>query len=348
MLLKYFFPLVLISMSSCDDRIQKVTLKEWLEDRKKWETFYAAANNGDCHKQKEISQEMVVDEFKNNTYYYLAECYLDNDVEKTKEYLIKSVANGLHPDRIDSLTYANVYGDIKYKLLKAHRNYWSSIDTTYFGELEERTKLDQSIRVQAMNNPSDTAWIHLEMHKIDKENQAYLLNQCKNKGFPILANPSNFSTFRRIRPTIIAGHAKDSLKLIFLDFAIKAAEKGEISWYIPIDISDLLFISGISQKAVNPLWNTFFDKKGKLNLDKSYLQFYSIKNIYGDRKILIQPSLYNTKDKKTINEQLNTIKNTLITEFSISPENLKVSNISDDREKDYRDIAPYEFTLSVI
>lgn len=345
--IKYFILLFLFSLTSCGIKNKNITLKEWLEDKERWETFYAAANNNDCQKQIEIAQEINVSEFKKNTYVYLAMCYLESDTEKTKEYLIKSVANGNHPNRIDSLTYSSVYGSIKKKMIDAHHTYWSSIDTTYFAELEERTKLDQSIRVKAMSNPADTAFIHVEMRKIDKDNQAYLLDQCKNKGFPLFATPNYFNTFRRIDPTIIVGHAKDSLKLIFLDYAIEAAETGEISWFVPISISDLLFVSGISYKEVHPLWNVFFDNNRKLNLDKSYLQLYSIKNIYGDKKIIIQPSLYNTNNKTIINEQLTEIENTLINEFSIPPQNIEISSIPNDGEEDHREISPYHFTLSI-
>lgn len=356
MFVSRFFPAVILFIilffgCSDNDANNMFSLKDWLADKEKWELFILASNNEDCDKMIKIAQEMYTHEFKRNTYTYLAECLLDIDIEKSKKYLLKAVANGLHPDRIDPLVYASVYEDIKDKLFAAHHSYWASIDTTHFMELERRAKKDQEIRRKAMANPSDTATIHPIMRKIDKDNQQFLLDHCQKNGFPMWVTPDYFNHFRVIDPSMLVAHAEDSLKLIFLDYALKSVEKGAISWYVPTSISDYLFISGISQKEVYPLWLTYFDKNGNLDLEKSYLQLYSIKTLFDGpksdgRHIKIHPSKYNRADQELINDQLEKIKRALTQEFLFAPEYLSVSDIPYDREPDYRDIKPYGFTLS--
>ncbi len=334
---------------SCNSDSSQITLKEWLNDEAVYKELLVEVNADNCDKIKQLYDKLTLIEFKSRVYGYLTPCSKDNK-KLLKKYILQNVAAGLHPTRIDSIEYTSVYNDIKDDIYKLHHKFWKNKDTSHFIEMEKRVLKEQTLRIQARTTPSDK--IYEEMRKVDSSNIEYLKYMCANKGFPIPIEPSKSQSFRAVSASIIAVHAPDKNKIEFINCAVKNAKTGDISWDIPIHINSGLFISGISQKDVYPLWLIYFYKKDNLlNLKKSYLQLYTIKRLYNKdmiRNIKIQPSKYNNSDKELINSQLEEIKHVLIDEFLFDPDYLTISEIPDTRELDYRETAPYSFTLSVL
>lgn len=280
----------------------------------------------------------------------LAECYYKND-ELVRKYLLKAVKGGFHPDRIDNTKFGIEYSKLKGELYKAYNSFWSNRDTSYFSEIEFRVSQDLIYNRKQINDGSLKNKTVADSVFLD--NSLFLLNYSEKHGFPFKPSPSNFNYFRTsVDPQILAMHSPDENRWELLNYAIKSAEKGENSWRIPISIN-ISFFTASSQETYNshPLWLTYFDKNGNLNLDKSYLQLYSIKKLYDQDMIMnikIQPSKYNLSEKKIIKQQLEEIKEALIQEFYFTPEQLTITDIPNIDEPDYRNIESYQFTLSEI
>ncbi len=352
----YFFYtfIVLTTFFSCNNPQQNdvISLQDWLSDEKNSSQFHRGMGLGQmsCDRLKEISDSFKTNEFKKRTYLRLAECYEGNN-KLVETYLLKAAEGGFHPDRIDSVKFSAVYTKIKDQLYENYKGFWSDRDTSYFAEIEYRVAQENLFNRKSIDNPTKTNIAATDSVYMD--NSIFLLNFSKENGFPFHPDPSYFNSFRTsIDPLILAMHSPDENRWKLLNFAIKSAEKGINSWRVPISIN-ISFFTSSKQRTQNshPLWLIYFDENGDIDLDKSYLQLYSIKKLYDHdmiKSIKIQPSKYNVSDKKRINHQLEEIKETLIREFLFAPEQLTITDIPDTTEPDYREIAPYEFTLSVL
>lgn len=352
MFVNYFrFHLMLflvLTFFGCNSHDNNITLKEWYQNQQDFEDFLTVFNKNGCDTIKKIINKLTIEEFKVKTFNALIDCF--NTEEQQKEYLTKKVAYGLHPSRIDSLKYSNVYNEIKQTLEKSHKEFWRDKDTSYFMEIENRVFLDRIYNERSIVNPTESNFKIRD--SVFKDNAGFLLSYCHKHGFPFQPYPSHFKQFRStVSPLEIAIHAPIEYKLKLLDFAKESAYQGKISWYIPIGINVTIFTNAPQQRNLHPLWLIYFNEKWALDMDQSYLQLYSIKKLYNQdmkRKIRIQSSKYMGKNKEVINRQLNEIKNALINEFSFDPNYISISSVPDSSEQDQRNIAPYEYTLSII
>lgn len=335
----------LILTMSCSNESKHVDFKKWVVDEKKINEFYSN-NTNDCNSIKEVYESLSTAEFKNKLYGYLADCAIDNPKELRK-YLLKDVSYGLHPERIDSIKYASVYQDIRDEIEISHKKFWKDRDTTFFLEIEKRSTLDQTLAFE--HRKTQDSAVGAKRLKVFEENTKYLLEYCKNYGYPKVPEVSNFPNFRTgIRATVIAFHADYESKVKLLNYSIEAAKKGDVTWYDPIAICITFHTNEMKFNEAKPIFFLNY-KGGGLDLDESYLQLYCIEKHYNQdmgRQIVLQPSKYNSGSKETIKKQLDEIKNVLIEEFSFPREYISISCQPDKNENDYRHVSNYLYTLT--
>ncbi len=348
--------IVLTTFFSCNTHTPQqndvISLQDWLSDEKNISQFHRSMDLGQmsCDSLKVISDSFKTNEFKKRTYLRLAECYEGNN-KRVETYLLKATEGGFHPDRIDSVKFSAVYSNIKDRLYESYMGFWSERDTSYFSEIEYRVSQESFFNRKSIEDPTKINLAATDSVYMD--NSRFLLDFSKENGFPFHPSPSYFNSFRiSIDPMILAMHSPDENRWKLLNYAIKSAENGENSWRIPISIN-ISFFTSSKQRTQNshPLWLTYFNENGDLDIENSYLQLYSIKKLYDQDMMMtikIQPSKHNLSDKERITRQLEEIKKALISEFSFTPEQLIITDIPDTNEPDYREIAPYEFTLSVV
>lgn len=330
---------------------ERSALLEWIEQEKKLQEFYAYVDkNTDCDSIEAFADKITISDMKVKTFNPLSRCFLGKDNEKAKDYLLRNVALGFHPKRIDKEVYKDILNELNDTILMLHNAYWAKKDTVYFSELERRTTLDQTVRKQAMTDPNDE--IHRKLDSIDNENQRFLYGICEKYGFPPNYEPSKFSTFRsKVRGNIIATHAPDKDKLNFLEYAIKGARSGKIGWDIPKYIAIEFLGSGISRKGkkgIYPLWLVELANQ-KSDDEYYFLQLIGIKEWFNSPQqsmhIEIRPSKFNKSSEKIINKQLEKIKSDLVRKFDFDESLIQINSQPIPEEKDYREIADYQYIL---
>lgn len=324
---------------------KNIPIKEWLIDS---EIYFDIINmDNKCPIIDQI-HELKFDEFKAPLYKYLAECYLNKNNDSVKYYLLKSVENGYHPDRIDRQIFNDYLEELKADIKKKHHLFWSKIDTSYFSPFEIAVQKDQAIRRKAIEQ--ETKENLTKLSKIDSANQVLLDNYIKEKGhFPKTYHPSYFKNFRTdVKPKLIAGHAKDKDKLRYLDLSISDAQKGLISWFNPIRISNLLLISGISTKEHYPFWLSQFNESNKLiRNDKTYLEFYSIYKMFlenSEKNITLRYSKYGDNPNMT---GLKNLKDYFLKNFNISEDRVIIDDSFLDNEINYQNVRDYNYIFHI-
>ncbi|WP_204344882.1 hypothetical protein [Psychroserpens algicola] len=339
--------LILISMA-CNSNKKDITIQNWLKDYDRYQD-YISNELGDCNLTRDVFNQLKLEEFKEKLYGDLAYCSKDDKV-LLKKYLLKNVSSGLHPSRVDSIAYASVYNDIKNDLNIEHHKFWKEQDTSYFSEVEARVFLDQQLYRQGQ---SDTTNYSREKRiSVFKENTKYLLEYCKQNGFPFKPGPRNFDSFRvGINPTVIAIHAEHKDKVELLNYAVEAAKQGKISWHDPISICITFHTNSIKRNAVKPIHFLHFNEDHTLDVSKSYLQLYSIAKLYSQDMtvpIKIQPSKFNQDASDIVSQQLEDIKNILVNEFSYKANEIQISKVPNENEKEREGLTDYKFTLTEI
>jgi hypothetical protein len=341
---------------SCNSQKKgKVSLQTWIDDKETYDNFleYNGFNGSEikCDSIKVIADRLKLEEFKSKTYSSLADCALKKgNNEKVKEYLLKNVRSGLHPDRIDSTKYSSVYYEIRPQMYKLHFDFWNGRDTTYFSALEERVIKEQTANIATIYDPSPEN-INVR-DSIFLDNTKYLLEYINENGFPFRPTPSYFNFFRKdIDPSIIAMHTKGRDKIKLLEFAIEGAKEGKVSWYTPVSICISFHSNDIPQEDVKPLYFLYFDENDSLDLENSYLQLYSLEQLYNQEmnaNISIQPSKHNNTSKTIIENQLLELKQILVNEFSFASNSITLSEVPSEEEEDLRIMKNYDYTLTIL
>ncbi len=337
----------IIFIAGCNSGPKNITLRNWVADKEKFDNFYnySKTHESDCDSLENLYDKLELKEFEEMTYLFLAKCFAANgNEEKAKKYLLKDIATGRHISWIDSTEFPKVYQDVKNKYPKLNHNFWSRKDTSYFAKLGKMVYLDQSVR----QNPIDFD----KMIQIDKSNTKWLLEYCKENGFPLRPSPSFFNSeyFRvHIDPSILAIHAQKRDKFKLLNYAIKGAEKGRISWRIPKSIC-VTFFTRTPNAEPKPLRLLYFDDNNELLVEKSYLQLYSVYRYINDNNFIIEikPSKSNSLNKNIILEQLTEIKTALIKEFSAYPGFIEISETQNRNENDLQELGSYNYIIAVV
>ncbi len=321
-----------------------IYLSTWIADKDNFENLIFFFEKNDCEQAEKLLSIFKDSQFKNQSYLPLARCF-SNDNEKSLKYLTKALKAGYNIKLIDSILFEDNWEEIKAIYPKLNKEYWAKQDTIYFKEVEQLVYLDQKVRYDRPMDSNDFS----EEIKQDSISTRWFLNYCQKQGYPKIFQASQFSSHRRIDPTILAIHAEDIYKKEILVCAIGAAQAGKISWSIPIYITTSFYVVRKPPNAVNPLFMLYFDEDDNLDYKKSLLQVYSIKEQYGSympSTITLRPSLTNKQHTGVIEKQLNQIKGVLVNEF-LFDENLIVIDFVPSKEKVYDDfVESYLYTIS--
>jgi hypothetical protein len=333
---------------NCQNTEKEISLAQWVKDNDIFMSF-VKSNDKSCENIQDTYNKLMLDEFRSKMYSNLASCSLDNNIQ-LKDYLLKSVNAGLHPNRIDSIKYASVYSEIKNEIAENYSSFWNDRDTTFFKEVEKRVLLDQALYHKSVIDSTPKSQIKRD--SVFKKNTEYLLDYIKKYGYPIKPEVKNFNSFRnKINPTIIAIHADYPNKIKFLEHAIKSAKAGRISWNEPVSIMVTLITNNIAYSEIKPIFFLDFTEEDKVNLNESYLQLYSLKKLYSQDmnvEIKIQPSLYYKNSNSVVRKQLSEIKNILINNFNFNSELIQLSEQPEESEKDMRYVRDYKFTVKIV
>lgn len=323
-------------------QIESVSFNQW---NKESILYYEILNSETpCEDLLAYNDSISILEFRDNLQYKMAKC--SDKLDARKSHLLSSVAKGFHPSRIDTSMFSKELKSLGPKIVEAHEAYWKSKDTSYFIELEKGTIKEQAIRNSLI--AKDSLFTHNDLKKIDAANQI-LMEKIINKlnGFPPTYYPSHFNYFRRfVKPTIIAGHASDSLKLHYLKIAVADAQKGKLSWNEPLQIHMLLNASGISYKKIKPLWycglQQYEDK------DEQLLEIVSIFNLYlknSQTNIKIMRSKF---AKEATIEGIVELKEFIVQNTDVLPDRIVVSSELSEEEENHRHTSHYKYVFTIL
>lgn len=343
--------LLLGIINSCIGKTEDFTLSEWLSEKKivENEIFHNTyASDLLINKIEKFKDE----DFRNIGNIFLAKHYLQqNNLQKSEEYLKKYLEMGKHISWIDSTRFALIYPS-KVEANHLYQKYWKNRDTSYFEEIEARVVRDQASIDSYVTNPTTK---HLRKEKqIFNENSKYLLKISNEFGFPWKPGPNNFKKelFRNgIQPDLIAVHSPIPDKMIHLHNAVVAAKKRRISWKTPIFIG-VSFFTQLPKSEVLPMRLIYYKENDQLDLEKSYLQLYSIKKFMEDNGIIlitIQPSKANNLNTNLVTMHLKTLEDILIQEFGLNNSVIQLSQLPDSNEnvKKHQKEGEYKYTLTV-
>lgn len=339
--------LFLFFLFSCDNKeksINEFGLSMWIEDRNNFHDIITFFEKNKCDQAEMLLNNFKTSQFKNQAYLPLARCYA-SDNEKSLKYLTKAIKVGYHIKLIDSILFKDVWNDIKAIYPKLNQEYWSQQDTIYFKEIERLVYLDRKVRYDRPTDSDDFT----EERKQDSISTKFLIDYCQNHGYPEVFNPSHFSEFRSIDPSILAIHAEDIYKREILDCAIEAARSEKISWLTPIIICKSFYVAGKQEGTVNPIFMLYFDDDFNLDYEKSLLQLYSIQELYGrdmPSNITLRPSLSNNLDKAIVEKQLSQIKSALVNEFSFNEDQIIIDLIPSKENLQDDFTGSYLYTIS--
>jgi hypothetical protein len=328
---------------SCNED-KKINLNQWIDENKTRHLIYNAIEEKNCNTAIANFNLLNINEFKRKTLLALINnCNLSKS--ETLYYTSLAFELGVNIKRIDSSHNYLHWGKIESIYVKKNQKFWSAIDTSYFKKIEHFVYLDQKVRYDKPHGSTDFT----EELKVDSLSTKFLLDYSENNGFPKDFDPSYFENFRTtINPLILASHSDEKNKIKLLEYAISNAEKGKISWNIPINIMKSFYVVRVDKDEIKPMRFLEFKNDKLQNTNYSLLELYSIKELFSKdmpSKITLYPSKSNRMDAKTLLKNLLNLKNILVKDLKMNKDNIKICKTPNPKEADTQNKKDYLFTF---